>query len=126
MSDKHNLRATFVPSAERRRVFDRAPAQILEERAEQQGITIQEMSEMERKRIEQKLAEIAARPPRPHNPYKSPVVVFSIIPIIIGLIYTYKDKNQTKFIILSILLVFVVTFAWMIDYIFAMLLMSFM
>ena len=116
MSDKHNLRATFVPSSN---------LDYEQERAKQE-ISEQERAEYERRAIPQYILDELKKPkPIPYSPYQSPVIIFSIIAIIIGLIYTYKDKNNTIFIILSILLAVVVIFASMIDYIFTMLLMNF-
>lgn len=124
MSDKHNLRATFVPSSNLDYEQERAKQEISE-----QEISEQERAEYERRNrargIPQYVLDEQNRKPLYNSPYQSPVIVFSIIAIIIGLVYTYKDKNNTIFIILSILLVVVVIFAKMIDYIFAMLLMNF-
>ena len=119
MSDKHNLRATFVPSSNLDYEQERAKQEISEqERAEYETRT-------RARGIPQYVLDEQNRKPLYYSPYQSPVIVFSIIAIIIGLVYTYKDKNNTIFIILSILLVVVVLFASLIDYIFAMLLMNF-
>jgi len=118
MSDKHNLRATFVPSSNLYYEQGRAKQEISE-----QEISEQERAEYETRTrgIPQYVLDEQNRKPLYYSPYQSPVIVFSIIAIIIGLVYTYKDKNNTIFIILSILLVVVVIFAKMIDFIFAML-----